>query len=282
MYYIFNLKFVYKVLNEMKFDLFCEKKCYHKEFDDCQKEFRPCEKGSIDDMCKFNDHDDYECDEKHDRNCNVCNYYDDKYYPKEIEIIRNITKNFLEEDLCIDKLQGWNKDCNCINLLDVLIITLFDIEECTSCKKNYGYLLQLDKFECILKNLKNLLCQLRCLFSKKCDLISDVLCNLFKIIDLITSIISKISNIECLCKSHMNCKCELIECMVCELANEINLLDKIVSELACTVIELASKEILNCTTCGVSECEKDKKRNYLKKYCEGSRYREEQTYKNKY
>lgn len=66
---------------------------------------------------------------------------------------------------------------------------------------------------------------------------------------------------------------------------EINIIknfNKIVKELACTLIELASKEILNCTTCGVSECEKDKKRNYLKKYCEGSRYRDEETYNNKY
>lgn len=275
MYYIFNLKFVYKILNEMKFDLFCDKRCYHKEFDDCQKEFRPCEKGSIDDMYKSNEqNDDYERNEMCDKNCHGCNHYDDKGHPKEVEIIRNITNNFLEEDLCIDKLYGWNKDCNCINLLDVLTITLFDIEECTCCKKNYGYLLQLDKFQCILKNFKNLLCQLKCLFSKKCDLISDVLCTLFKVIDSIASIISKISNIECLCKSHMNCKCELIECMVCELEDEINLLEKVVSELACTVFELSSKEILNCTVCGVSECEKNRKRNYLKKQCEGDHHKD--------
>ncbi|MEW9078823.1 hypothetical protein [Terrisporobacter glycolicus] len=273
MYHIFNLKFVYKILNEMKFDLFCDKRCYHKEFDDCHNDFKHCEKDCIDDMHSCQDHEDCECDEKHHENCHDHNCCDKERHPKEVEIIRNITENFLEEDLCIDKLQGWNKDCNCISLLDVLMTTLFDIEECTNCKKNYGYLLQIDKFECILKNLKNLLCQLKCLFSKRCDLISDVLCKLFKIIDLIESIISKISNIECLCKSHMDCKCELIECMVCELEDEINSLENVVLELASTIFELASKEILNCTACGVSECEKDRKRNSSKKHCEGSCYK---------
>lgn len=248
MYCIYNLKILYEILNEMKFGLLCRKDC------------GDCNNGCIDE----------------------CKCYREHHCLEEVRLIREIANNILENNFCTEKLHDWEKNCDCISLLDVLMITLYDIEENTCCKKHYGYLLQIDKFECILKNFKNLLCQLRCLSTKEYDLIAKVLCTLFKIIDLIESIISKINNIECICKSDSYCKCELLECMVCELESEINCLEKTVGDLAYIVFEIASKEILNCTTCGVSECVKDKKRDYLNKYCKACHFRNEEACNNNY
>ncbi|HSQ90404.1 hypothetical protein, partial [Romboutsia sp.] len=151
--------------------------------------------------------------------------------------------------------------------IDLLIITICDIEKCSYCDKNYGYLLQIDRFKCILKNLKKLLYQLKCLPTKDCELLSKVLCALFEIIELIQNIISKINNIECLCKSHLCCKCEILECMICMLVEEIDKLEERVSTLAQLVLQIASLNIINCTTCTTSNFCTPKKRDYLRKYC---------------
>lgn len=277
-----NIKIIYKILNEIKFNVFCEKECCYHKYDDCNRCFE------WDDEEAYGKYEHNDCDtcKESDENCDKsycdCKNCSEKECLQEVEIIRNIVNIFLEENFCTKELCDCYKNCNSISLLDLLMITLYDIEENTCCEKNYGYLLQIDKLECILKNLKSLLCQLKCLSIKDCDLISKALCLLFKIIDLIESIISKINNIECICKSHLCCKCELIECMVCELEDEINCLEKTVAELAYIVFEITSKEILNCTTCGVTECIKDKKRDYLNKYCKARHFRDEEACNKKY
>lgn len=254
MNYICNLKIIYETLNELKFDLLCDKTCScHECGDYCMEENHCCE----------------------------CNCYKEKHCLAETSLIRKIAENIIEDKFCTENLHEWDEDCHCRSLLEILMVILCKIEEATCCKKNYGYLLQIDKLECILSNFKNLLCQLKCLSAKDCDLITKVLCTLFKSIDLLESIIAKINNIECLCKSHLHCKCELIECMVCDLEDEINCLEKTISDLACIVFEIASKEILNCTTCGVSECVKDKKRDYLNKSFKANCFYEE-AYNKKY
>ncbi len=241
MYGVCNLKIVYEILNEMKFDLLCSK--------------------------KFND---YDCEN------NCCGCYPKKCYLKEVVLIKNIAskileRNFRPKEICDCELEQNRKVCY-ISLLDVLLITLCDIEKCTCCKKNYGYLLQIDKFECILENFKDLLCQLKCATTRECDLIAQVLCTLFKIIDLIESIIAKINNIECLCKSCLCCEDAILECMICELEDEVNDLEKEVNYLSKIVLDIASAEILNCTTCGVSEYIKNEKINYLDEYCKTSQF----------
>lgn len=264
MYCIDNLKIIYEILNESKYELFCKKECSNYKYDEFDIDFE-CEKDSNED-------------------CN-CSYYKDdkeKKYLKEVKIIRRVASIFLEKDFCTERSNECDKSCDCISLLDLLMINLWDIEENTYCKKNYGYLLQIDKLKCILKNFKNLICQLNCLSTKDCDLIAKSLCLLFKIIDLIESIISKINNIECLCNSHICCKCELIECMVCELEDEINCLERTVAELAYIVFDIASKEIINCTTCGASQCIKDKKRDYSNKYCKACYFMNDEACNKKY
>ena len=188
---------------------------------------------------------------------------DDCFNEEEV-IVKSVIDELLEENFCKEKEDNCDKS-KCINLITLLIKTISKIEECTCCKKNYGYLLQIDRFECILDNLKGLFCQLRCLKIRECDLVSKVLCILFKIIKLIADIISKINNIECLCKSKLHCECELLECMICDLAEEVEELEKQVSELACLVLEIASKNIINCTTSRMCIY---KKRDYLKDYCD--------------
>lgn len=255
MHCICNLKTIYGTLNEIKFDLLCDKTCSCHECEDyCIEE----------DYC----HHENEC-------CECCHCHKDKYCLSETRLIRVVVKNIMDDKFCTEKQHEWDGGCHCISLLDALMMILCEIEEDTCCKKNYGYLLQIDKLECILSNFKNLLCQLKCLSSNDCDLIAKVLCTLFKSIDLLESIIAKIKNIECLCKSHLCCECELIKCIVCDLEEEINCLEKTISDLACIVFEIASKEILNCTSCGVSECTKDKKKNYLNKYCKANCFCEE-------
>lgn len=254
MNYICNLKVIYETLNKIKFDLLCDKTCSCHECGDCCREENNC----------------YSKNE-----CCECSCYKEEHCLAETRLIKEIAENIIEDKFCTEKLHEWDEDCHCISLLELLMVILCEIEEDTWCKKNYGYLLQIDKLECILGNFKNLLCQLKCLSAKDCDLITKVLCTLFKSIDSLESIIAKINNIECLCKSQLDCKCELIECMVCDLEDEINCLEIIINDLACIVFEIASKEILNCTTCGVSECIKDKKRDYLNRHCKVNCFYEE-------
>ena len=254
MNYICNLKVLYETLNEIKFDLICDKTYSWQECKDCCIEENYCYSK---------------------KDCCECSCYKEEQCLAETRLIKEISENIIEDKFCIEKHYEWDEDCHCISLLELLMVILCEIEEATCCKKNYGYLLQIDKLECILGNFKNLLYQLKCLSAKDCDLITKVLCTLFKSIDLLESIIARINNIECLCKSHLHCKSELIECMVCDLEEEINCLEKTISDLACIVFEIASKEILNCTTCGVSECVKNKKRDYLNRRCKVNCFYEE-------
>lgn len=185
---------------------------------------------------------------------------------KEYDIVNNLICEFLNEQFCKPEPNEC-EELECISLIDLLIITICNIEKCSYCDKNYGYLLQIDRFKCILKNLKKLLCQLKCLPTKDCELLSKFLCILFEIIELIQNIISKINNIECLCKSHLCCKCEILECMLCMLVEEIDKLEGRVCDLGHIVLQIASLNIINCTTCTTSSSCIPKERDYLRKYC---------------
>lgn len=261
---IYNLKLIYKVLNEYKYSLFCNPVCYKEPLKECCDACckydcdnndncnNTCIKGCCDTCCK---HDCYKKD-----NCNkICEMEDEI-------LLRNIACEFLQDNFCTKVFYKWEFGCeeeNCSNLIDLLLKIFTDIEESCHCNKNYGFLLQIDKLKCILENLRNLLRQLKCLKVKDCSLISKALCALYKIIELLADIISKINNIECLCESSLSCKCEIINSMVCELEDEVNCLEEIVAQLSCIVFEIASKNIINCTK---TECYKPKKKNYCNKY----------------
>lgn len=314
-YCICNLKIIYELLNNFKFDLFClknytsdNKNClcniYDKNYN-CYKSCKPnkfldenklinkiactflnkyihykkidnyceCDNCFEDDDCCNNNSccnikNDYKCFKNNNccDCCDCCDYqYNDCYNCNDCRY----------HDCCKS-----NKYCDCSEvLIDVLITTLCEIESCTNCSKNYGYLLQLDKLNCILNNFKNILCQLKCLYVEDCNLVSCTLCNLFKIIDLISSILSKINNIECLCKLNSNCECELIECMVCELENEVDCLENIVTQLSYITYDIASREILNCSICSDVDCNRSK-RNYPKKNCRTNYSKNSDFYKN--
>lgn len=162
----------------------------------------------------------------------------------EYKIIKEIACLLIEEDC------DYNCDRHCCdNLIDQLICIICKIEKDACFDSNYAYLLQLDRFKCILKNIKKLLCQLKCLCTKDCCLISKVICILIDILELIANIISKINNIECLIDSYGCCKCDIIECLLCSLIEEIDELECRVSELAHLVLQIASQNIINCTTC---------------------------------
>lgn len=207
-----NLRVIYEILNDIKFNLFCK----------------------------------------------------DNYLKKEEILVNNLVNELLKENFCKERDKNCDK-AKCINLITLLIKTISKIEECTCWKKNYEYLVQIDRFECILDNLKGILCQLKCLKFKDCDLVPKVLILLFKIIKLIADIISKINNIECLCKHDLCCECELLECFIYDLAEEIVEFEREVSELAYLVLEIASKNIINCTTSRMCIY---KKLDYLNDYCD--------------
>lgn len=239
---IYDFKLIYKVLNEYKYNLFCNSVF-------CKEPYKEC----CDTCCK------HDCYKK--ENCNnVCEMEDEI-------LLKNIACEFLQDNFCTKvfyKYEGGCEEESCINLIDLLFKILTEKEESCHFNKNYGFLLQIDKLKCILENLRNLLRQLKCLKVKDCTLISKALFTLYKVIELLSDIISKINNIECLCESSLCCKYEIINSMICELEEEVNCLEETVSELSCVVLEIASKNIINCTT---AEYCKPKKRNYCNQYC---------------
>ena len=178
-------------------------------------------------------------------------------------------QDIVEEIVCklIDNKFYKENSCECekdISLLEVLIYEITYIQKCGKCEENYGYLAQLERFKCILKNIKKLICQLGCLCLKKCELTAQLLCVLYEILELLQNIISKIVNIECICESCLCCKEEILECMLCNLVNVIGDLEERTQELAHIVLELTMKNIINCTPCTIasSTC----KRDYVKDY----------------
>ncbi len=160
-------------------------------------------------------------------------------------------------------------DKKCVSIIDFLICYTHYIEENTNCHKNYGYLAQVDRLKCILKNLETLLCQLKCLCVKDCDLLSEVLCLIYDILQTLENIISRLNNIECLCKLHSKCKSKTLECLLCGLVEDITKLEEKVYELGHLVLEITSSNIINCTPCTVSttgySC---KTKDYAKDYCD--------------
>ena len=172
---------------------------------------------------------------------------------KDYGLIEKIIWKFFNENMYSKNQYG---DCNVnySNLIDLLIFTISNLKKCTNCSQKYEYLLQIDRLECILRNLKKLLCQLNCSSTKDCNLISKSLCSLFKIIEFIINIIVKIKNIEYLCNSCVNCRIEILDCLLCLLVKEVNELEDQASEFAHIVLDIASLNIINCTTCTLSSC----------------------------
>lgn len=140
----------------------------------------------------------------------------------------------------------------CNTLIDKLIFCICEIEEKNNCYKDYIYLSQLDKFKCLLINLKKILCQLKCLCHIDYCLLCKVVCIFIKILELILNIISKLNNIQCLINSHISCKCEILECLICQLVEDLNELELNISNLAQLVLEITSQNIISCTTCTIS------------------------------
>ncbi|MCR8744605.1 hypothetical protein [Romboutsia lituseburensis] len=192
----------------------------------------------------------------------------EKCHQSEKESLKSVVNILIDKDFCKIKENECDKE-DCIGLIDVLLKTIHKIEKYTCCDKNYGYLLQLERFSCILKNLKNLICQLRCLPNNgDCELISKTFCVLIEILSSIIDIISKINNIECLCSSCMCCKCEMIECLLCNLVENISSLEELVAKLSHLVLQIVSLNVINCTSCSTSCCSVPKKRDYLEEYFE--------------
>lgn len=163
----------------------------------------------------------------------------------------------------------------CNTIIDKIIFCVCEIEEINKCNKDYIYLSQLDKFKCLLINLKKILCQLKCLCHIDYCLLCKVVCIFIKILELILNIISKLNNIQCLINSHISCKCEILEYLICQLVEDLNELELNISNLAQLVLEITSQNIISCTTCTISsDCNnncynckcKENCNNSLKKY----------------
>ena len=231
-----NLKVIYKFLNDYKYNLFCNSMYCTESCYICHQDKK--------DMCKEN------------------------YNIEDEILLKKIACDFLEDNFCRKESYENDRECEeeCIDLINLLMKIMIAIEKSCNYDRNYGFLLQIDKLECILINFKSLLCQLRCLNVKCCDLISEALCYLYLIIEILVDVVSKINNIECLFDSNLCCKCEITTCMICDLENEVNYLENVISDLSCTVFEIASKNIINCTTCSTAEYSKYKKRDYYNKY----------------
>jgi hypothetical protein len=143
-----------------------------------------------------------------------------------------------------------------LDLLDFLIAIICDTD-LTFCEGNFAYLAQRQRLCCILRNLRKLLCQLKCFDFEniKCDLLSKLLCLLLQIIEEIISIILDLIAIEALCASPgFECRDETFECVFCNLVKNINNLEMLVNELACLVLEIASQQIIICTSCTTAAC----------------------------
>ena len=171
--------------------------------------------------------------------CNKNNY----------SLIKELTC-LLEESESLDP-DNKHELCCCNTIIDEIICCICKIEEENICYKNYIYLSQLNKFKCILINLKTILCQLKCLCSLDWCIISKIVCIFIRILELTLNIISKLNNIKCLIDSHIECKCEILECLICQLIDDLNKLELKVSDLAQLVLEITSQNIINCTTCTI-------------------------------
>lgn len=172
--------------------------------------------------------------------CNKTNY----------SLIKDITCLLSESKPCNQDNKHQIPCCN--TLIDKLIFCICEIEGKNNCYKDYIYLSQLDKFKCLLINLKTILCQLKCLCSIDCCLLSKIVCIFIKILELIVNIISKLNNIQCLIDSNVECKCSILECLICQLIEDLNELELNISNLAQLVLEITSQNIINCTTCTIS------------------------------
>lgn len=167
-------------------------------------------------------------------------------------------------------------DCgreNCKNFIELVIKMLHHIEENTDCKKNYAYLLQIQRLSCLLNNFERFLCQIKCLPTKDCELISKILCTLYEIIDLLQGILCKINNIECLCCSHLCCSDDIIECLICSMSDDISNLENNISILAHLILELASLNVINCTTCCSTHCSRPSKKYCPTDQCESNHFK---------
>lgn len=187
----------------------------------------------------------------------------------ELDIINKLVLELSDDIYC--RYECCNEDCK--SFIDLMINILHCIEEDTKCKKNYAYLLQIERFSCLINNLNRLLCQLKCLYVKDCELISKALCVLYEIIELLQKIISKINNIECLCNSSLCCSCNIIDCLVCSMVEDITNLEDNISILAHLILELASLNVINCTTCYSSYCTIPNKKDYLNKKYESNYFK---------
>lgn len=163
--------------------------------------------------------------------------------------------------------------CHCnkdLNLLDFLIDILCNTE-LTCCKDNFSYLAQRERLCCILRNLKKLLCQLHCFDFEniKCELLSKLLCLLLQIIEKIISLVLDLIALEVLCATcGFECKEETFECILCNLIKNINDFEVLINELACLVLEIASQQIINCTTCATNVHPPKYKKHYWSDPCD--------------
>lgn len=164
--------------------------------------------------------------------------------------------NFIESvvsDFVGDSSRDFS-NCNVnkgLHLLDFLIAIICDTD-LTCCKNNFAYLAQRQRLCCILKNFKKFLCQLKCFDFEniKCEFLSQLLCLLLQIIENLISIILDLIALETLCAScRFECRDETFECILCNLIKNINDLEVLINELACLVLEIASQQIIICTTC---------------------------------
>lgn len=186
----------------------------------------------------------------------------DKDYLREHKLIEKIICDFFDKNISIPMKHDHN-NCDCFSLIDLLIGTISSIEKYSCCNKHHGYLLQISRLECILKNIDKLLCQLKCFPTKDCDLLAKTLCLLFEILELLANIIIKIKNLECLCNSRFDCKCEIFECLLRLLIEDINDLEDRISDLAQVVLKITSLNIINCTASTVAPHHIPRDRSYM-------------------
>jgi hypothetical protein len=148
-----------------------------------------------------------------------------------------------------------------LGLLDFLIAVICDTD-LTFCDTNYSYLAQRERLCCLLRNFRRLLSQLNFfdLEDIRCKLLSKLLCLLLQIIETIISIILDLIALEALCASpEFECRNETFRCIFCNLVKNINNLEILINELVCLVLEIASQEIINCTSCTTNNfCSKHK------------------------
>lgn len=172
------------------------------------------------------------------------------------------------QNLVSDLLGNPSKDVSDIatdgplGLLDFLIAVICDTD-LTFCDTNFSYLAQRERICCLLRNFRRLLVQLSFFDFEDitCRLLSKLLCLLLQIIEKIISIILDLISLEILCASPgFECRDETFQCIFCNLIKNINDLEILLSELVCLVLEIASQEIINCTSCNSNVfCSKHKK-----------------------